>query len=106
MSFEGWTTAIEPKVQGSWNLHDLLPREMDFVILASSVTGILGQATQLNYAPGNTYQDALARYHISLGERAVSLNLGILNTGRGLLADRDDILRRLTSTGLYSPMGQ
>lgn len=100
------TTAIKSKVQGSWNLHSLLPQKMDFFILASSMTGVLGQATQINYAAGNTFQDALARYRISIGEKAVSLDLGIISTGGGLLAARDDLVKRLKSTGLYSPMTQ
>lgn len=77
---------------------------MDFFILASSMTGILGQATQINYAAGNTFQDALAKYRISIGEKAVSLDLGIIGTGVGLLAAKDDLVKRLESTGLYAPM--
>lgn len=104
MTLDDWIAATKSKVQGSWNLHTLLPPKMDFFILASSMTGIVGQATQINYAAGNTFQDALAKYRISIGERAVSLNLGVIGTGVGLLAARDDLVKRLNSTGLYSPM--
>lgn len=104
MTLDDWNMVTKAKVQGSWNLHSLLPSKMDFFILASSMTGILGQATQINYAAGNTFQDALAKYRISIGEKAVSLDLGIISTGVGLLADRDDLIKRLSSTGLYAPM--
>lgn len=104
MTLDDWNAVTKAKVQGSWNLHSLLPSKMDFFILASSMTGILGQATQINYAAGNTFQDALAKYRISIGEKAVSLDLGIIGTGVGLLADRDDLIKRLSSTGLYAPM--
>ena len=104
MTFDDWTAATKAKVEGSWNLHSLLPSKMDFFILASSMTGILGQATQINYAAGNTFQDALAKYRISVGEKAVSLDLGIIGTGVGLLAAKDDLIKRLSSTGLYVPM--
>jgi hypothetical protein len=105
MTLDDWTAATKAKVQGSWNLHTLLlPSKMDFFILASSMTGILGQATQINYAAGNSFQDALAKYRISIGEKAVSLDLGIIGTGVGLLADRDGLIKRLSSTGLYAPM--
>lgn len=42
MSYEAFQTAVRPKVQGSWNLHELLPRDMSFFILLSSATGVLG----------------------------------------------------------------
>ncbi|EEA25741.1 polyketide synthase, putative [Talaromyces marneffei ATCC 18224] len=107
MTLEDWTAATKSKVQGSWNLHSLLPQKLDFFILASSMTGVLGQATQINYAAGNTFQDALARYRLSIGEKAVSLDLGIISTsGLGLLAAREDLVKRLKSTGLYSPLTQ
>ncbi|TEY78486.1 hypothetical protein BOTCAL_0048g00120 [Botryotinia calthae] len=103
MSLDDWNAAISPKVTGSWNLHELLPHGMDFFIMASSISGILGQVTQINYAAGNTYQDALARYRISKGENAVSLDLGILMTG-GLLEQNHDLMERLMRTGCYIPI--
>ena len=103
MSFEDWNIAIGPKVKGSWNLHSLLPKCMDFFILTSSISGIVGQATQINYAAGNAYQDALAKYRMSLGEKAVSLDLGILETG-GLLSQSEDLVKRLMSKNLYTPV--
>ncbi|KAI9714017.1 MAG: polyketide synthase [Bogoriella megaspora] len=81
MAFEDWKIAIGPKVQGSWNLHQLLPSGMDFFIMTASVTGIIGQASQINYAAANSYQDALARHRIAIGEKAISLDLGLLLTG-------------------------
>lgn len=105
MSWEDWQIAIDPKVKGSWNLHSLLPHGMDFFIMTSSITGITGQATQINYAAANTYQDALARHRVAHGEKAVSLDLGLLLTG-GLLAQSPDLLERFTSTGLYTPVSE
>lgn len=62
MSFDDWTATVRPKVEASWNLHTVLPSGMDFFILTASISGIFGQITQVNYAAGNTYQDALAKY--------------------------------------------
>lgn len=103
MSYEDWRAAINPKVHGSWNLHKLLPDGMDFFVFASSITGIIGQPTQINYAAGNTYQDALARYRLSIGEKAVSLDLGILLTG-GLLAQNEGLSKRLIAEKVYTPL--
>jgi hypothetical protein len=105
MTFEDWNRAVNPKVIGSWNLHELLPKGMDFFIMASSISGILGQTTQLNYAAGNTYQDSLARFRVSNGEKAVSLDLGILTVG-GLLGENPDLMERLTRTGCYIPISE
>ena len=75
MTHEAFQTAVKPKVQGSWNLHELLPEDMDFFILESSGTGVLGNRSQANYAAGNTYQDFLAFHRRSLGLPASSIDL-------------------------------
>lgn len=100
MTFTDWQSSVEPKASGSWNLHTLLPRGLDFFILAASLTGLMGQATQINYAAGNAYQDALARYRLSQGERAVSLDLGVLET-KGLLTDASGLFNRFLSTNFH-----
>ncbi|KAI9690813.1 MAG: Type I Iterative PKS [Bathelium mastoideum] len=102
MSYKDWRIAVEPKVQGSWNLHSLLPSGMDFFIMTASVTGILGQAYQINYAAANTYQDGLARYRVALGEKAVTLDLGLLLTG-GLSGDA---MGRLMNLGHLIPISE
>lgn len=78
MSHKEFHGTTKTKVQGSWNLHILLPRDIDFFVLLSSVTGLVGNRGQANYASGNTYQDALAAHRLSLGLPAISLDLGTL----------------------------
>lgn len=81
MSYNDWRAAVKPKVQGSFNLHESLP-DLDFFVMLSSATGILGNRSQANYAAGNTYQDALARYRVSRGLPGNSVDLGsILSVG-------------------------
>ena len=91
MTYEQWSTTIRSKVQTSWNLHNLLPKDMSFFILMSSLVGIYGTASQSNYAAGNTFQDALARYRTQLAETAsctsVSLDLGWMRS-IGIVAER------------------
>lgn len=82
MSFEDWQGAISPKVQGSWNLHQTLPQDLDFFVMLSSVAGIFGNRGQSNYAAGNTFQDALAAFRTSQGLNASTINLGsVSNVG-------------------------
>jgi hypothetical protein len=99
MSFDSWQSVINPKVQGSWNLHDLLPSGMDFFVLLSSITGVVGNPGQSNYGAGNTYQDALAHYRRACGEKATALDLpGVLDAG--YVAQNPEILQHLLSLHL------
>ncbi|KAI1357546.1 hypothetical protein F5Y08DRAFT_352231 [Xylaria arbuscula] len=95
MTHEQWQTTIKSKVYTAWNLHRQLPKGMDFFILLSSIAGIIGNASQSNYAAGCTFQDALARQRISRGEKAVSFDLGWMRH-IGILAESKllDQLRR------------
>ena len=105
MTLDDWKAVVGPKTQGSWNLHELLPPGMDFFILISSVIGIVGQATQINYAAANSYEDALARYRVARGEKALSLDLGALLTG-GLLSQNPAVLERISGSGHHIPMSE
>jgi len=88
MSIADFNTAIKPKVHGSWNLHECLPSGMDFFILLSSVAGIVGTYGQSNYAAGNTYQDALAAFRVTEGEKAFTIDLGGMESV-GYIAERN-----------------
>ncbi|KAE8415268.1 hypothetical protein BDV36DRAFT_298242 [Aspergillus pseudocaelatus] len=103
MSYTHWEAAVKPKAQGSWNLHCLLPRGMEFFILLSSTTGIIGAHGQTNYAAGNTFQDALARYRVNLGERAASLDLGHI-VCTGAVASNPKLLQRWQSNSVFAPI--
>jgi hypothetical protein len=104
MSYENWSDAIASKVQGSWNLHICLG-DLDFFVLLSSITGILGSAGQANYAAGNTYLDSLARYRVSRGQKAVSLDLGVMK-GEGFLAENEAFLKRWIGPGYFLQVSQ
>lgn len=78
MSQDQWHDTLKPKVEGTWNLHKLMPRDLDFFIILSSFIGIFGSRTQGNYAAAGAYQDALAHYRRSQGLKAVSLDLGLM----------------------------
>lgn len=105
MSAEDWNACIGPKVQGSWNLHTLLPKGLQFFILLSSVSGVFGNGGQANYAAGNVYQDALARCRVAQGEKATALDIGAL-LSEGFLAENDSALNRSIRTGILPPMSQ
>jgi NAD(P)-dependent dehydrogenase (short-subunit alcohol dehydrogenase family) len=52
MTVEEFHTAIRPKVQVTRNLHEQLPKDLDFFICMSSVGGIVGSRGQGNYNAG------------------------------------------------------
>ncbi|KAK5957266.1 Type I Iterative PKS [Knufia fluminis] len=89
MTHTDFTLATNPKVHGSRNLHDLLPQALDFFIMLSSATGILGNRAQANYAAGNTYQDSLAHHRRSLGLPATTIDLGQVQSV-GYVAENKD----------------
>lgn len=81
MTYTQFTAAILPKVNGSRNLAELLPG-LDFYLMLSSITGVVGNRGQANYAAGNVFQDALARHLTSRGVPASSIDLGnIMSVG-------------------------
>ncbi|KAL1841095.1 hypothetical protein VTJ49DRAFT_7426 [Mycothermus thermophilus] len=91
MSIEDYHAALAPKLHGSWNLHESFssPDSLDFFIMLSSLSGVLGLASQANYSAGGAFQDALGRYRVAKGLPAVSLDLGLV-TSVGYLAETDD----------------
>jgi hypothetical protein len=103
MSFEDWRAATRPKVQGSWNLHELLPTGMDFFVMLSSTAGIFGSRGQSNYAAGNTFQDELARHRIGLGEKATALDLGFFSSV-GIMAEKKELRERFGSCSDFRPV--
>ncbi|KJZ72156.1 hypothetical protein HIM_08421 [Hirsutella minnesotensis 3608] len=105
MTAAEWHAALVPKVHGSWNLHTTLPLGMDFFIMLSSAVCIFGNIGQANYAAGNSFQDALARYRAGLGERAVAINLGMV-LGEGWVAERKHVQHRVMQLDHVLPMSQ
>ena len=105
MSVSEWNQALLPKVTGSWNLHKLLPRDLDFFVFLSSLTAIIGAQIQANYTAGNAFEDALARHRIARGEKAISLNLSVMES-EGALADHRDVLDQIVEVKQLLPMSQ
>ena len=78
MSWEQFTNVVHPKVLGAWNLHDLTQDcPLDFFVLFSSATALLGSPGQGNHVAANVFLDALAHYRQSIGKPGLSINWGI-----------------------------
>ncbi len=87
--WQQFTKVLSPKVQGAWNLHTLTQNlPLDFFVMFSSVTALLGSPGQGNHAAANTFLDALAYYRRSLGLPALSINWGAWSE-LGVVANRN-----------------
>ena len=80
-----WNLVLDPKVRGSWLLHNLF-QELDFFILCSSISSVLGPTGQGSYAMANSFLDALAHFRHAAGLPAISINWGPWE-GVGMTAD-------------------
>lgn len=103
MTFAQWELTMKSKVQTSWNLHRLLPKDMDFFILLASLAGVAGQMASANYAGGCTFQDALARYRVAQGQRAISLDIGWMRNV-GIIAENSGYQRQRQSLNDMNPI--
>lgn len=104
MTFEQWQAASVPKIQGTWNLHQtFLERKqpLDFFLLFSSLSGIVGQIGQANYAAANTFLDAFVQYRHSLGLPASVLDIGVVED-IGYLSQNEHVLEAIKATSVYT----
>jgi len=71
---------MAPKVQGAWNLHTLtLDMRLDFFVLCSSISSLMGSPQQANHAAANAFLDALAHDRRRRGLAGLSINWGPLS---------------------------
>ncbi|MGA1863714.1 MAG: SDR family NAD(P)-dependent oxidoreductase [bacterium] len=90
---------LDPKVIGAWNLSlATIDKDLDFFLLFSSISSLIGNARQSNYVAGNAFLDAFAYYRRMQGLPATSINWGALGTG-GMTED-EKVTLHLKGMGL------
>ncbi len=93
---------IRPKLLGAWNLHAATRGvPLDFFVMYSSASGLLGSPGQGNYAAANTFLDALAHARAAEGLPATSIQWGPFSDV-GLAAAQDNRGQRLAHRGVDS----
>ncbi|KAF4632629.1 hypothetical protein G7Y89_g5496 [Cudoniella acicularis] len=101
MSTDEFHAALHPKVQGTWNLHNVaLEKEIElgFFAMLSSICGIASARGQANHSAENAFLDAFDSYRRSLGHLANSVSLGVIGDV-GYVNEHDEIQRRLLAQG-------
>ncbi|KAL4885438.1 KR-domain-containing protein [Aspergillus karnatakaensis] len=101
MSFEEWQTSVQPKVEGTWNLHHAtLSADLDFFLLFSSICGITGQWGQGNYNAANSFLDAFVNYRHGLNLSASVADIGFMGS-IGMAVQSDALVKNLKRSGYY-----
>ncbi|KAI1128026.1 putative polyketide synthase [Nemania abortiva] len=77
-TYEDWGTITGPRVQGAWNLHELLPTNLDFFILLGSFIGDTGNTGQSIYAGTSSFYEAFAHYRSARGQYTVCVALPVV----------------------------
>lgn len=101
MDYEAWRAAVDPKVNGTWNLHSVFGNaDLRFFVLMSSIGGIRGYSGQANYAAANSFLNAFVHYRHSLGLPASVINLGVMDEV-GFVARTPFVLERFRQQGTH-----
>ena len=99
-----WNSVVQPKFSGAWNLHNALltqPHPLDFFIMLSSVSGVIGNRGQAAYAAANSFLDDFAHYRRSLNLPGTSIDLGVVHE-IGHIAERADLQAKVNHDAALS----
>ena len=90
---------LRPKIDGCLNLHKLTSKHtLDFFVLFSSISSLIGNPGQANYAAANAFLDTFCHFRRSLGLPALTINWGALKVG--VLAQNTRVAQHLESHGI------
>ncbi|KAJ5052504.1 polyketide synthase [Bipolaris maydis] len=65
---ESYASVMAPKIAGALALHEVFPPgTLDFWLVLSSISGIIGTLSHFAYAASNAFLDGLAEYRLSQG---------------------------------------
>ncbi|KAI9742768.1 MAG: hypothetical protein M1818_003497 [Claussenomyces sp. TS43310] len=105
MTSDDFHQTISSKVTGTWNLHHVSMAQatsLDFFTTLSSISGVVGNKGQANYAAANVFLDNFASYRHSLGLVANSIDLGSIEDV-GYVAEHEDLV---FDTDVWTPINE
>jgi acyl transferase domain-containing protein/NADPH:quinone reductase-like Zn-dependent oxidoreductase/NADP-dependent 3-hydroxy acid dehydrogenase YdfG/acyl carrier protein len=97
---EKYLHVVSPKSLAAWYIHQhTLNDNLDFMVLFSSITTLIGNPGQANYVAANTWLDVFAHYRRANGLAATSINWGLIaDVGFGVR--NQDIVKHFDRLGI------
>jgi hypothetical protein len=71
---------------------------LDFFLLFSSLSGVVGQVGQANFVSANTFLDMFVQFRNNMNVPCTAIDPGAME-GIGYLADNQELLRKMQGTG-------
>jgi len=91
---------INAKAKGAWVLHQMTESmSLDFMVLYSSISSLVGNAGQANYVAANNFLDQLAHYRHGKGLPGLSINWGVFQE-TGVVARNEQLAKHLSNIGI------
>lgn len=93
---------ISPKTKGAWNLHLLTRnRRLDWFVMFSSASSLIGLSGQASYVAGNTFLDYLSHYRKGLKLPSLAINWGVMKEV-GMVANMSELDKFAKAEGFES----
>lgn len=105
MTLSDFQAVVASKVDGTWNLHEVLSDSpLDFFVALSSVAGVIGNRGQAAYAAANVFLDGFMEFRRSKGLPGTTIDLTAVRDV-GYLAEVDskrqqEVLKNIGTDGM------
>lgn len=103
LTYEDWNAAVKPKVDGAWTIHEVFQAakvHLDFFVVSSSLTAVVGQPGQANYSAANTFLEAFTQFRHRQGLAASALAICPIEDV-GFISENPVVRRKLKSQCLH-----
>jgi len=105
MEYTDFIIPFKSKVNGLLNLQELLSqplyKPLDFFVVLSSISGVVGTPGQSNYAAAGTFEDAFVQKCHRLGQKACVIDLGVISN-IGYVSRNSEVEQKLRQSGIGS----
>jgi acyl carrier protein len=108
MTHGNYVTGLHAKVAGTWNIHYAAQKQqtpLEFFTLLSSISGVVGNKGQANYAAANAFMDAFAYYRQAQGLHANTVDLGAIQDV-GYMAEQGGSLEARFDKRQWTPIDE
>lgn len=100
LQWEEFNEVLQPKVMGTWNLYQMFQNaELDFFMMLSSITSVIGNMGQANYGSANYFMNRFAGYLRKQGIPGFTFCWGPWGEG-GMAADSRVVTEQLERMGM------